>query len=158
VVAVLLVVVGPDRTDHDQQQLLPPGPNGKPEAATAVYKLLMMGMRMPETCWTIFKRQAINLRNCCIWLIDSFKCIMMHGLSNPQFKTLECSLTRRIFGPFYMHDAGSICRFYTVASDDVWLFYVIGFVTVYFMSGLISTYFTETCHLENCDRFLFDKL
>jgi len=23
---------------------------GKPEAATAVYKLLMMGMRMPETC------------------------------------------------------------------------------------------------------------
>jgi len=22
----------------------------KPEAATAVYKLLMMGMRMPETC------------------------------------------------------------------------------------------------------------
>ena len=26
------------------------GSNGKPEAATAVYKLLMMGMRMPETC------------------------------------------------------------------------------------------------------------
>jgi hypothetical protein len=23
---------------------------GKPEAATAVYKLLMMGKRMPETC------------------------------------------------------------------------------------------------------------
>jgi len=23
---------------------------GKPEASTAVYKLLMMGMRMPETC------------------------------------------------------------------------------------------------------------
>jgi hypothetical protein len=26
------------------------GSNGKPEAATAVYKLLMMGKRMPETC------------------------------------------------------------------------------------------------------------
>jgi len=26
------------------------GSNGKPEAATAVYKLLLMGMRMPETC------------------------------------------------------------------------------------------------------------
>ena len=26
------------------------GSNGKPEAATAVDKLLMMGMRMPETC------------------------------------------------------------------------------------------------------------
>jgi hypothetical protein len=30
--------------------LLPPRPNGKPEAATAVDKLLMMGMGMPETC------------------------------------------------------------------------------------------------------------
>ena len=30
--------------------LPPPRSNGKPEAATAVDKLLMMGMRMPETC------------------------------------------------------------------------------------------------------------
>ena len=30
--------------------LLPPRSNGKPEAATAVIELLMMGMRMPETC------------------------------------------------------------------------------------------------------------
>jgi hypothetical protein len=30
--------------------LLPSHSNGKPEAATAVDKLLMMGMRMPETC------------------------------------------------------------------------------------------------------------
>ena len=30
--------------------LLPPRSNGKAEAATAVDKLLMMGMRMPETC------------------------------------------------------------------------------------------------------------
>jgi len=30
--------------------LLPLRSNGKPEAATAVYKLLMMGKRMPETC------------------------------------------------------------------------------------------------------------
>jgi len=34
-----------------------------------------MGMRMPETCWAVFKRQAINLRNCCIWLVDSFECL-----------------------------------------------------------------------------------
>jgi len=27
-----------------------PRSNGKPEAATAVIELLMMGMRMPETC------------------------------------------------------------------------------------------------------------
>jgi len=31
----------------------------KPEAATAVYKLLMMGRRMPETCWAVFERRAI---------------------------------------------------------------------------------------------------
>jgi len=30
--------------------LLPPRSNGKPEATTAVYKLLLMGMRMPDTC------------------------------------------------------------------------------------------------------------
>ena len=52
-VAVLFVVVGlvvaqPDRPQ--QTTLLPPRSNGKPEAATAVVELLMMGMRMPETC------------------------------------------------------------------------------------------------------------
>jgi hypothetical protein len=30
-----------------------------------------MGMRMPETCWPVFKRQVINLRSCCILLVDS---------------------------------------------------------------------------------------
>jgi hypothetical protein len=43
-------------------------------AATAVVELLMMGMKMPETCCAVFKRQVIkNLRNCCIWLVDSFE-------------------------------------------------------------------------------------
>ena len=32
-----------------------------------------MGMRMLETCWAVFKWQVINLRICCIWLIDSFE-------------------------------------------------------------------------------------
>ena len=46
VVAVLLIVVGPvgPTTTNSKRS------NGKPEAATAVDKLLMMGMRMPETC------------------------------------------------------------------------------------------------------------
>jgi hypothetical protein len=30
-----------------------------------------MDMRMPETCWAVFKRQVINLRSCCILLVDS---------------------------------------------------------------------------------------
>jgi hypothetical protein len=44
----------------------------------------MMGMRMPKTYWAVFKWQAINLRNCYILLVDSFKCMMMHGLANPK--------------------------------------------------------------------------
>ena len=30
-----------------------------------------MGMWLPETCWAVFKRQVINLRSCCILLVDS---------------------------------------------------------------------------------------
>ena len=45
----------------------------------------MMGMRMPETCWAVFKLQVINLRSCCIWLDDSVESVMMHGLANPKF-------------------------------------------------------------------------
>jgi len=42
---------------------------GKPEAAAAVDRLPMMGIRMPDTCWAVFKRQAINL----YLLVDSFE-------------------------------------------------------------------------------------
>jgi len=38
----------------------------------------MMGMRMPETCGTVFKRQVINLRNYCSWLVDSFECCVIY--------------------------------------------------------------------------------
>jgi hypothetical protein len=62
--------------------LLPPCSHGKPETATAVYKLLMIGMNIPETCWSVFKRQAINLRDWCSWLVDLFEYMMMHGLTN----------------------------------------------------------------------------
>jgi len=48
VVEVLLVVFGP--AQPQPTALLPPRSNGKPEAATAVVELLMMGMRMTETC------------------------------------------------------------------------------------------------------------
>jgi len=41
--------------------LLPPRSYGKPESAAAVDRLLMMGIRMPETCWPVSKRQTINL-------------------------------------------------------------------------------------------------
>jgi 3-deoxy-D-arabino-heptulosonate 7-phosphate (DAHP) synthase len=48
-VAVLLVVVGPWQ-DHDQQHCYHHAPKVKPEAATAVVELLMMGVRTPEIC------------------------------------------------------------------------------------------------------------
>jgi len=35
---------------HDQQHCYHHAPTAKPEAATAVVELLMMGVRMPETC------------------------------------------------------------------------------------------------------------
>jgi len=44
-------VVGRGRSDRPlPTTLLPPRSNIKPKAATAVDKLLMIGMRMPETC------------------------------------------------------------------------------------------------------------
>jgi hypothetical protein len=49
--AVLLVVVGPaGRPDHEQQHCYHHDPTVKPEAATTVVDLLMMGVRTPETC------------------------------------------------------------------------------------------------------------
>ena len=61
------------RPDHDQQHCYHHTPKVKPEAATAVVELLMMGVRTPKTCWAINKRQVINWRNCCIYLVDLFE-------------------------------------------------------------------------------------
>ena len=54
----------------------------KPEAATAVIELLMMGGKTPETCWAVNKRQDNKLENCCIWLVIYLNCtVMMHRLT-----------------------------------------------------------------------------
>jgi hypothetical protein len=39
-----------DRPDHDHRHCYHHAPKVKPEAATAVVELLMMGVRTPETC------------------------------------------------------------------------------------------------------------
>jgi len=57
----------------------------KPEAATAVIQLLMMGRKMPETCWAVNKRWDNKLKNCCIRLVIYSNCTMMHGLTNLKF-------------------------------------------------------------------------
>jgi len=75
-----LVVVSLDQPRP--MTLLPPHSSSKPEAATAVYKLLMMGKRMPETCWAVFKRQEINLGDWCIWLVDLFELPVLQLMQN----------------------------------------------------------------------------
>jgi hypothetical protein len=57
----------------------------KPDGATAVIKLLMMGGKTPETCWAVNKRQDNKLNNCCIWLVIYLNCTMMHELTNLKF-------------------------------------------------------------------------
>jgi len=69
-------VVGRGRTgrpDHDQQHCYHHAPTVKPETATAVVELLILDLRTSETCWAVHKCQVINLRSCCIWLVDLFE-------------------------------------------------------------------------------------
>jgi hypothetical protein len=44
-------------------------PEVKPEAATAIIELLMIGGKTPETCLAVNKLQDNKLKNCCIWLV-----------------------------------------------------------------------------------------
>ena len=65
VTVVLCSWSGRPLTQHDCHH----DTKGKPEAATAVIELLMMGGKTPETCWAVNKRQDNKLENCCIWLV-----------------------------------------------------------------------------------------
>jgi hypothetical protein len=60
----------------------------KPEAATSVIELLMMGGKTPETCLAVNKRQYNKLENCCIRLVIYLNCTMMHGLTNLKLQTI----------------------------------------------------------------------
>ena len=56
-------MVGPGpRTQHDYHH----DTKVKPEAATAVIELLLMGGKTPEACRAVNKRQDNKLKNCCI--------------------------------------------------------------------------------------------
>jgi hypothetical protein len=61
------------RTDHDQRHCYHHVP------AVNQRRLLQF---ISSWWWT----RAINLRDWCIWLVDFFKCMLMHGLTNPKFK------------------------------------------------------------------------
>jgi len=55
VVAVLFVVVGPVMHCYHHTPMV------KSQAATAVVEILMTGVRTPETCWAVHKRQVNKL-------------------------------------------------------------------------------------------------
>jgi hypothetical protein len=61
-------MVGPagPRTQHNYHH----DTKVKPEAATAVIELLMMGGKTPETCSAVSKRQDNKLKNCYIKLVN----------------------------------------------------------------------------------------
>ena len=94
VVAVLLLVVGPavrparTRTHYDCHH----DTKVKPEAATAVIELLVMGGKTRETCWAVNNLQDNKLENCCIWSVIYLNCTMMHGLTNFKLKNKQASV------------------------------------------------------------------
>jgi hypothetical protein len=50
-----------NRPDHEQQHVYHHDTKVKQEATTAVVEFLMMGVRTPETCWAVNKRQDSEL-------------------------------------------------------------------------------------------------
>jgi len=58
-------VVGAGRTQYDCHH----DTKVKPEAATALSELLVMGGKTSETCWAVNERQDNKLEKCCIWLV-----------------------------------------------------------------------------------------
>ena len=50
------------RPNHEQQHDCHHDTKVKPEAATVVIELLMMGGKTPETCWAVNKRQDNELK------------------------------------------------------------------------------------------------
>jgi hypothetical protein len=92
VVAVLLFVVGPVEMDRPQTAaLLRTCSYGKPVAAAAVDRLMMMGIRIPGTCWAVSKWQAINLLLIAAssWLIrlDVWGCTDLQTLNLHMYNT-----------------------------------------------------------------------
>jgi hypothetical protein len=67
-----------DRTDHYQQHCYHHAPTVKPEGATAVVELLMMGVSTPETCWAVHEPQIGRLEKF-LFLVGWFIWIVWWG-------------------------------------------------------------------------------
>jgi hypothetical protein len=58
---------------HQQRLFLPPVANGKTRGCWCSCMLMMLGGKLPESCWAAHKRQVINLWDCFILLVDLFE-------------------------------------------------------------------------------------
>jgi hypothetical protein len=70
--------------DHEQQHDYHHNMKVKPEAATAVVELMMMGVRTPKTCWAVNKRQdnkleLLHLVGDLFELYDDARTYLLHG-------------------------------------------------------------------------------
>jgi len=79
-----------------------------------------MGMRMPETCWAVFKGQVLNLRSCCILLIDSVENIL-HLCSKPTnahwwIMLYHISIFTHMFRSLLLPPSGFFTRILTLTS------------------------------------------
>jgi len=75
------------RPDHDQQYCYHHTPKVKPEAATAVVGLLMMGVRTPETWWAVSKCQDNKLEKFLHLVGDLFE--LYDDARTSKFQTLK---------------------------------------------------------------------
>jgi hypothetical protein len=67
----IMVIAG--QPNHEQQHGYHHNAKVKPEAATALVELLMMGVRTPETCWAVNKRQYNKLEKLLLLVGDLFE-------------------------------------------------------------------------------------
>jgi len=84
------------RPDHDQQHCYHHTPNVKPEADTAVVELLMMGVRTPETCWVVNKRQDNKLEKFLHLVGDLFELMPCFLLGPPIYQSVWCNISKSI--------------------------------------------------------------
>ena len=76
----IYVTVSLCHVDHDQQICYHHAPTVKPEAATTVVELLMVGAGTSETCWAVNKSQDNKLEKLLHLLVDLFeqKILLIH--------------------------------------------------------------------------------
>ena len=70
-----------------------------------------MGVRTPETCWAVNKRQIINWRDCCIWLVNLFEGGYVRMLLRHVRRNLVLIVLRRVAYVAGIGGMGSACCF-----------------------------------------------